>query len=1446
MRPGRERGQKAPCLRCWVVVKAPRIPPAARTRAPLATRREEASIRCGAPVEAREYHRARMPTASRAWVLSVVGLLGACEFSTALPVDRDIRCADGASCPAGYACRRSVGRCFPVGQSSGDLPQLVSATVSPRAVRHGELVRVELRASGPLAAPPRVNLIERVGVRTATLLEQASTAFSYTYRADRDVDSEGVTRVEADLVDVNGLEAFAQTVGLVEFDFTPPTVLEAVFTAPRAANDAGVLVVREGESATLRVTTSEPSLSTVQLVGSSTCDGGMPLRLRYREGVVLEFASSPLSAPCEVSQLSLQQLSDVVGNVAEPVPLGHGLSVDAVPPVISNLTLSRLVDGGAVASRTFSHHPGFDRYRLTFELDSSAVSFAARLDGVSLPSCSCAAGACRCEGVLPAGLVEGAPTFVVTASDAVGNLASASVVAQVDLTGPRLVPEASVLTLTPPPGCPLGAVSALGVGGRAQVSFTVDEPVERLSVSAGDAGLVFTAGTLTPTFASFSAVVTGAAPTDGTWPLFVTATDLVGNTRVAPLGLDVVVDTSPPTEPSVGVPGAVVYRRAPWGSRDAGVLFRVTGAPGSVSPGAFVQVLDGVAPLALVTTDGGAFSATLPPVDRVAVAVRALDAACNGSAAVRVRQVEWLASLEGKVMGRDFENPHASFAQPAFTRSTEHALWAREVSPSGGMEQVGRRAWEPRRLSAWPLPSIILGRLALVYDALRQRAVFVEPNSPLWEWNGRSWDGRMPSPRPAGWPFMSSHTTAYDAVRGTVLLYGEPQGTNQSALWEWDGHAGTWVDRTPAQRPAAWPPLRTVMGFTCDARRRRCTLFTGSYSLNNPLEVWDWNGATGEWTLRSAAPRPTPWPSAAVNTNVVEDARRGVLLFIGGGTPTGTNDGLWEWNGSSGTWAFRGPVPTVTQGASLAYDAATGVVFVFGGRGPTALSDELWEWEPVSGAWTNRTVTPRPPAWPSPRQTVGLTVDVARRRLLVLGGNTVFNGGGTSNELWELDLATMTWANRVTPTPSVVPPGRMGHSLAYDSDRQRVLLFGGNDAAYVPSNDFWEWDGQRGSWARLTPTPPSPQPTGRLRSGMVYDRARRRTVVFGGLAGSTVLSDVWEWDASTNSWTNRTPTTLPSAWPPAQGYPNLVYDEVRQRVRMTRDGLGDVWEWDGAAGTWSRQAVSGPAERGAVNVVFDAVRGCIVAFGGRIQFGPQVDETWDWCGSSGWSARSTAPPKPLPRAAHALVFDGANANTVLFGGNLGGIQRTDDVWSWDGALGVWTEHSMSPRPVGLWPPARDGHAMVFDSARGANVLYGGYVSSGPVNEVWDFLGDTTSRPGLSAQFSFAEAGAEPVAIIESVTTNVSAGGTDGAGADGVELLVSHGSAVVPEHAGTGSFVSPSALTWETTAPTRLTTLFEGPQQLVRIAVTPTGSNRPARLARVRLEWVDLLVRYRLP
>jgi hypothetical protein len=95
-----------------------------------------------------------------------------------------------------------------------------------------------------------------------------------------------------------------------------------------------------------------------------------------------------------------------------------------------------------------------------------------------------------------------------------------------------------------------------------------------------------------------------------------------------------------------------------------------------------------------------------------------------------------------------------------------------------------------------------------------------------------------------------------------------------------------------------------------------------------------------------------------------------------------------------------------------------------------------------------------------------------------------------------------------------------------------------------------------------------------------------------------------------------------------------------------------------------------------------------------------------------------------------MCFDLATGSTLLFGGQSSALQN--DSWRYDGT--TWTQVASAATP-----PARQGHAMVFDAVRGRALLFGGYGSNGAWGDAWELRGGnwTQCAPGSRSSHSLA-------------------------------------------------------------------------------------------------------------
>jgi len=153
----------------------------------------------------------------------------------------------------------------------------------------------------------------------------------------------------------------------------------------------------------------------------------------------------------------------------------------------------------------------------------------------------------------------------------------------------------------------------------------------------------------------------------------------------------------------------------------------------------------------------------------------------------------------------------------------------------------------------------------------------------------------------------------------------------------------------------------------------------------------------------------------------------------------------------------------------------------------------------------------------------------------------------------------------------------------------------------------------------------------------------------------------------------------------------------------------DLISLDASGGMdWTEKFPSpNPGARAQHAMAYDEARGEVVLFGGVN--GGLRDDTWVWDGT-GWTLK-TPLHKPVARAYHAMAYDAARGQVVLFGGADSSNMRRDDTWVWDGT--DWT-----PKTPLHKPDARVAAAIAYDAARGQVVLFGGW------NYHWDNLGDT--------------------------------------------------------------------------------------------------------------------------
>jgi hypothetical protein len=464
----------------------------------------------------------------------------------------------------------------------------------------------------------------------------------------------------------------------------------------------------------------------------------------------------------------------------------------------------------------------------------------------------------------------------------------------------------------------------------------------------------------------------------------------------------------------------------------------------------------------------------------------------------------------------------------------------------------------------------------------------------------------------------------------------------------------------------------------------------------------------------------------------------------------------------------------------MAFDLVKAKVVLLGGsEGWPNFSEELWEWD--GSEWRIQHSANPDLKFPAPdaRRHHAMAYDPGRERTVLFGGSA----SGNFDDVWEFDGER--WEQLCgAGTSCSGPSARRMHALAYDEVAKTMVMFGGVDDADL-SDQLWEWNGA--SWRqRCGEGTICSGPTARYGHSMMWDGNRQRIVIFGGCTagnGSTCTTDsdeVWEWNGSTRNWTRVCGSGTGCSGPSARNAHGMIYDENRGVGVMfggcTSWGTAycntpsdEVWEWNGSG--WRRvcgsgTACSGPATLADFAMTYDSGRGVALLHSG-VDGNIIYFDTWEWNGSAwtmlcGSGINCLGPPA---RYQHAMAYDSGRGQVVMFGGNY--LGQNDETWLWDGGsasrpgqvvavpFAAALDLRTAPRPDPLLclrqPGACPIREVAFDWVAGGlgddsrnpgTDVYGAELLAWSQNQ-WIHLGSTTGSTGSPGGIHFDLIAGEP-------------------------------------------------------------------------------------------------------
>src|SRR6266567_3789712 len=358
-----------------------------------------------------------------------------------------------------------------------------------------------------------------------------------------------------------------------------------------------------------------------------------------------------------------------------------------------------------------------------------------------------------------------------------------------------------------------------------------------------------------------------------------------------------------------------------------------------------------------------------------------------------------------------------------------------------------------------------------------------------------------------------------------------------------------------------------------------------------------------------------------------------------------------------------------------------------------------------------------------------MAYDSAADRMILFGGTDDGSPGyghGPYNDTWAYDYESNTWTNM---SPATAPSPRYHGGFAYDSGVDRFVLYGGIGDDNSPF-ETWLYDYDNNTWSQIAPDH-SPSPKALM--GMAFDTQSDRTIMFGGNAGgNTPGNETWAFTAdnppqdSETDWTNMDPSDAPA------GYLNMamVYDSDADRMIAyggwdgTDDFSDETWAYDFESNTWTNLHPAGhPDATHLLRAAYDSGSRQTILFGGwvgTLYDGTYANDTWGYDFFANTWTNLEPDQHPSARSRQGMAYDAQSARTILFGGHTINNTYDNETWAYDAAQNRWTNMAPAVAPTGRRSPG-----MAYDSKAERTIMFGGG-SGNPGNDTWALA----TAPGL--------------------------------------------------------------------------------------------------------------------
>jgi hypothetical protein len=250
----------------------------------------------------------------------------------------------------------------------------------------------------------------------------------------------------------------------------------------------------------------------------------------------------------------------------------------------------------------------------------------------------------------------------------------------------------------------------------------------------------------------------------------------------------------------------------------------------------------------------------------------------------------------------------------------------------------------------------------------------------------------------------------------------------------------------------------------------------------------------------------------------------------------------WTYDVQANAWRSMQDMPPGGCATDGVYDSQADRTIVYIDTGRTFAFDDN------TNTWTDLQVANTP----SSRWLAKMAYDSESDKIILFGG-IVPDTDNWFDETWAFDYNNNTWTKM---NPTLKPPGLCCQGMAYDSESDRVIMWGG--AGVTSMNVVWAYDYNTDSWRQLpyTDGPASPGP----HVAMAYDQDLDRVYIY-------LHNQFYSYDFNNNRW-EKPKGDLSPGW---REIAAMVYIPTVQRLFLfggSPEGVDDIWRYNSQNGQW--------------------------------------------------------------------------------------------------------------------------------------------------------------------------------------------------------------------------------------------------------------------------------------